>query len=263
MVPLQDGKENTTAKGGAAGLSDEDAALLNGADFEGDGGGGAGGPPMPKTGKSTQAAAPTVSKRDALRAKKAQQALNATGGGGASGNKRTSTKPQADSSDEEKDAEEDSSDEEEADKGTKKREAKKPEAKKREAKKREAKKREDSASNGEVPHPPHPPAPKKQKQTRLTPKVSLMELPLDHALLAAPPVGEPLSEQNAGGRFVLVPASQFGSEGIGGWAAKIKAVAKTKNNDFLATLQFKDADGASSTHYFKLAYVQETFKPLT
>ena len=108
---------------------------------------------------------------------------------------------------------------------------------------------------------PPPPPPKKQKQTKLTPKIAMSELPLEHALLTANPVGEPLNVINAATRFVLVPAAQFGSEGIGGWVAKIKSVAKTIGN--VTTLQFKNADGAYSTHHFKLEHVIATFKPLT
>ena len=251
-APPQDDKENTglpppaaqpRANVAAAGLmamcaEARDAELLNGADFGADGGcaggggggadgcaggGGVGGPPMPKARKATGS---TLSKKDTLKAKKKDALARAAGGGGASGKKRAAP----DSSDEE----EDLSDEEEG------------------------------ATKGEVSRAqvkPPPQAPKKQKQTKLTPKISLKELPLEHALLTANPVGEHLSVMNAGGRFVLVPASQFGSEGIGGWVAKIKSVAKTSGNP--ATLLFKDADGASSTHYFKFTHVLETFMPLT
>ena len=108
---------------------------------------------------------------------------------------------------------------------------------------------------------PRVPKPPVLKQTSLSPKLSLTELPMEHELLSAEPVGPALQADNAATRFVLVPASQFGATGIGGWVAKIKSVAR--NRQQATTVIFKDADGKTESHHFTFEHVAASFKPLS
>ena len=84
---------------------------------------------------------------------------------------------------------------------------------------------------------------------------------LDDPVLTAEPVAPPLDAANAATRFVFVPASEFGSEGIGGWIAKITSVAKGKKQ--VTTMAFKDADGRQETQHFEFEHVRVAFKPLS
>ena len=68
--------------------------------------------------------------------------------------------------------------------------------------------------------PPQKAAKAATKQTTLKPKLSLNEIPTDHWTVTAAPVEPALTVENAGSRFVFVPASHFSSDGIGGWIAK-------------------------------------------
>ena len=121
---------------------------------------------------------------------------------------------------------------------------------------------DEAAHAAPPPKPPKPPAPPKPpKQTTLTPKLALSEIPVDHPAVNQPAVEPPLSPVNAATRFVFVPAEQFGSEGIGGWIAKITKVGKQQ--DPIVDIQFKDADGKLSKQYFKFSHVKTTFKPLS
>lgn len=95
---------------------------------------------------------------------------------------------------------------------------------------------------------PTPPPPKSLKQSTLHPKLRMSEIRLNDPLVTAEAVAPPRSVENAASRFVLVPASQFESEGIGGWVACIKSVARGQQQ--VTTLAFKDADGKSSKQYF-------------
>ena len=86
-------------------------------------------------------------------------------------------------------------------------------------------------------------------------------MPSDDPVLAAEPVEPPLTAANAATRFVFVPASEYGSEGIGGWIAKITGVAKGKKQ--VTTMAFKDADGRQETQHFEFEHVRVAFKPLS
>ena len=99
--------------------------------------------------------------------------------------------------------------------------------------------------------------------------------------------------ENAGSRYVFVPASEFEAEGIGGWVARCAGccpapfqsphllppcttaltsthtpfchrITKVQRDSLRTTkITFKDADGKTSTHRFQFAHVLQSFKPLT
>jgi hypothetical protein len=89
----------------------------------------------------------------------------------------------------------------------------------------------------------------------------LCEVPLESELLKADAVEPPLTVINAASRFVFVPATQFESEGVGGWVAKVKSVSRGR--DQATQITFKDADGKISSHYFMFEHVLAAFKPLS
>ena len=175
-----------------------DLEKLDGAEMEG--GAVSGAPPMPKPKgmhggvASAVGAADAETKKAQISKKKAAAALTAAAK--ASGGKPKKRKVVVDSSDEEE--QEDSSSEEDVAEG-------------------EGGK---ARSDGEVNPPPPKPPPKKRKQTPLIVKTQLLELAVDHPFVTAPAVDPELTPDRAAGRFVFVPASQFKSEGIGGWIAK-------------------------------------------
>ena len=84
---------------------------------------------------------------------------------------------------------------------------------------------------------------------------------LDHPAVSRDAVGPPLEASTAASRFIFVPAHEFGTEGIGGWIAKITKVGHQK--DPTVDVQFKDADGKLKKQYFKFSHVKATFKPLS
>lgn len=90
-------------------------------------------------------------------------------------------------------------------------------------------------------------------------KITLGEVVVGSMLAIQAPVAPELMPENASGRFVLVPASEFqcDSSEIAGWVAKIVKVDKSKKA--LTTIQFKD----KKAEYFEFQYVKENFKPLT
>ena len=67
--------------------------------------------------------------------------------------------------------------------------------------------------------PPKPPR-RVMKQATLKSKICLSEIQEDDPFITAAPVEPPLSVENAGTRFVFVPAAQFNASNIGGWIAK-------------------------------------------
>ena len=105
-----------------------------------------------------------------------------------------------------------------------------------------------------------PPA-KKLVQAKYKYKLTLGELPSDDPLASAEPVEPPLTAANAATRFVFVPASEFGSEGIAGWSAKITGVSRDKKQT--TNIAFMDGDGRKETQYFTFEHVLATFKPLS
>ena len=77
----------------------------------------------------------------------------------------------------------------------------------------------------------------------------------DSPIISQEPADPPLTEENAGGRFVYVPPSVFPTvEGQGGWVAKIRSVNK---NNKITELQFHDG-----RQHFKFSQVLKEFKPL-
>jgi hypothetical protein len=106
-----------------------------------------------------------------------------------------------------------------------------------------------------------PPPPKPARQTVLKPKFKLEEIAANHAFVTSPAAEPALTPTNATSRFVFVPASQFGAEGIGGWVARIQKVARDKQGS--TTVQFKDADNKKCTKHFTFEHVASSFKPLT
>lgn len=99
------------------------------------------------------------------------------------------------------------------------------------------------------------------KQTTLQPKLRLAELALGASEVTAAAVDPPLRLENAVGRFVFVPANQFGVQDISGWVGRIMKCVNDKNQT--TTINFKDKDGRSSTEHFKFEHVQASFKPLS
>ena len=90
---------------------------------------------------------------------------------------------------------------------------------------------------------------------KLTPKLKTSILPKDSPIISQEPFDPPLTEQNAGGRFVYVPPSVFPTiDGQGGWIAKIRSVNKSNK---ITELQFHDG-----RQHFKFDQVLEHFKPL-
>ena len=77
-----------------------------------------------------------------------------------------------------------------------------------------------AGSNGRLPKPPKPPPKPRTVQSSLTPKVALAEVAMDSPYVTTSPVLPELTPDNAASRYVFVPASQFGAEGIGGWVAR-------------------------------------------
>ena len=57
-------------------------------------------------------------------------------------------------------------------------------------------------------------------QTSLTPKLAMAEVATDSPYVTAAPVLPELTADNAATRYVFVPASEFGAEGIGGYVAR-------------------------------------------
>lgn len=90
-------------------------------------------------------------------------------------------------------------------------------------------------------------------------KIALGEVGKQSMLATQAPITPELMPENAPGRYVLVPASEFqcNTSEIAGWVAKIVKVDKTKRA--LTTIQFKD----KKAEYFEFQYVKENFKPLT
>ena len=71
-------------------------------------------------------------------------------------------------------------------------------------------------------------------------KVALGEVPHDHELMTSPAVEPALTDANAGGRFLLVPASSGlweAPETVGGWVCKVKKVNRLTK---ITEVQFKD-----------------------
>ena len=99
------------------------------------------------------------------------------------------------------------------------------------------------------------------KQAKLPATIKLAEIEKTHGALTAPAVEPALTAANAGSRFVLVPAAQFGSVGIGGWIAQILKVAR--NKDQTTEIMFKDGDGRKQKQYFMFEHVAASFKPLS
>ena len=173
-----------------------------------------------------------------------------------------------------------------------------------------------AAVNGHLPKPaPKNPAPKPTSQSALKPKLALAEVSVDSPFVTAAPVGPELTANHAASRYVFVPASEFGAEGIGGYVARCALPASARpahlccpahcgrervalravcspalpcpamldalplhnpllrclsrimqvGRDKLQTtrLNFKDADGKSSSKYFEFEHVSKTFKPLS
>ena len=90
---------------------------------------------------------------------------------------------------------------------------------------------------------------------KLTPKLKTSIVPKGSEIISQEPVDPPLTEQNAGGRFVYVPPSVFPTvDGEGGWIAKIRSVNK---NNKITELQFHDG-----RQHFKFEQVVKEFKPL-
>ena len=87
------------------------------------------------------------------------------------------------------------------------------------------------------------------------------EIAVDHAAVTSPAAEPALTPANAASRFVFVPASQFGAEGIGGYVARIQKVGRDKQG--ITTVQFKNADDKMSTKHFTFEHVASSFKPLT
>ena len=65
-----------------------------------------------------------------------------------------------------------------------------------------------------------PPAKKKQKQATSTSKLAMAEISEDHPAVTSLAVAPMLTLANAKGRFIFVPAAEFGSVGVGGWIAR-------------------------------------------
>ena len=65
--------------------------------------------------------------------------------------------------------------------------------------------------------------------------------------------------ENATGRFVFVPASEFGGNPVhvGGWTGEIKSVDK-RSKQGTVTIKFFD-----KTMYFPFEYVLEKFNPIS
>ena len=89
------------------------------------------------------------------------------------------------------------------------------------------------------------------------PKLKTSILPVDSPIITQEPVDPPLTEVNAGGRFVYVPPAVFPTvDGQGGcWVAKIRSVNKRHK---VTELQLSDGRQG-----FKFQQVLEQFKPLT
>jgi hypothetical protein len=120
---------------------------------------------------------------------------------------------------------------------------------------------ESGLPKGRLAPPPLPPPPRPKKQAKLSASIKLAEVALDDAAVSRDAVEPPLEPKNAATRFIFVPASEFGTEGIGGWVAKITKVGTQK--DPTTDIQFKDAESKLSKLYFKFSHVAATFKPLS
>ena len=98
---------------------------------------------------------------------------------------------------------------------------------------------------------------KPKKQTKIALKLKPREILITDALFTAPAVDPPLSKENAGGRFLLAPASLYPTEAqpeSGGWVTKALSVAGT-------TMRLKFHDRKTPV---KICWsVGSAFKPLS
>ena len=119
-----------------------------------------------------------------------------------------------------------------------------------------------AADAGRVPPPCKPAAPKAQKQGELPKsRLALGEVSTTAPQVDAPAVEPVLTHENAAGRFVFAAAALFQAEGIGGYVAKIRKVAKDRQGT--TTVQFKDADGKITSSYFQFDFIKASFKTLS
>lgn len=106
--------------------------------------------------------------------------------------------------------------------------------------------------------------PREKDQTKIKTAVQMGEVPLRSPLLRRHAVAPPLTAENAGGRYVFIPAKAFAAsrKDIAGWVVKILSVGD--DDDQKTRLQTKDADGklfSMRVHTFR--YIVEHSRTLT
>lgn len=95
-----------------------------------------------------------------------------------------------------------------------------------------------------------------QAQSTISIKLKLCEVALDDIIVTQAPVQPRLTQTNADGRWIFVPATEFKANGIAGWTGKILKVEKRAPH--LTTVQMHDGK-----QYWEFPYVSEHFKTLS
>ena len=122
----------------------------------------------------------------------------------------------------------------------------------------QAQDRENKEGEPPVQPPVKPPVkPPGKPPAKGKPALKLTEVIRESELMLQAAVQPELTPQNGVGRFVLVPAAEFGgAENVGGWVGKIVAVDKRRPHH----TKVKMCDG---NQLWAFAYVAQQFKPLS